>query len=398
MERQKAELPIRVLHILGSIQRGGTESVVFNNYQYIDRSKVQFDIAIDDNSPCEVPQNIIDMGCRIYRIPPYTKQPAYIIAIREICLKNRYQIVHSHMNAMSIFPLFAVWLAKVPVRISHSHSTAAKGKGETKRNIIKYVLRPFSKLFATHYFACSEHAARWLFGNRVMEKGEVVILNNAISAKRFCYNLRTREEIRVQIGIKDKFVIGHVGRFSPPKNHDFLIDVFNDVIKIRDNAHLLLIGGIGSAGAGIEERVRKKLDSYGITDKVSFLGSMENISAFYQAMDVFILPSLYEGLGMACIEAQASGLPCIMSDRIPKEVQINENVKFLSLYESAERWAYEVAESRGIRGDYSKQIASAGYDIIEVANTLQETYLGYKRIVGRKVESGKVAVISPDKC
>lgn len=389
--------PIRVLHILGSMQRGGTESVVFNNYQYIDRNRLQFDVAIDDNSPCDMPQGIIDMGCRVYRIPPYSRQPAYIIAIRDICRKNRYQIVHSHMNAMSVFPLFAAWLAKVPVRIAHSHSTAAKGRGETKRNIIKYILRPFSKVFATHYFACSEHAARWLFGKNIMEKGNVVILNNAVSARDFCYDLHRREEIRERLGIKNKFVVGHVGRFSPQKNHAFLIDIFSGVVKIRDDAHLLLIGGVGSAGNGIEEGLKEKLADYGIGDRVSFLGSMEDISGFYQAMDVFVLPSLYEGFGMACIEAQASGLPCVLSDRVPKVVQINGNVKFLSLDEPAEKWAGEVASSRGIRGDYSGDIAAAGYDIKDVANNLQETYLGYVELLRETTDDEKITA-SSDKC
>lgn len=370
--------PVRVLHILGSLQRGGTESVVFNNYSYIDRSKVQFDITVDDNSPCDVPKNIIDMGGKVYRIPPFTKLLAYIIAIKNICQKNRYQVVHSHMNAMNIFPLFAAWTAKVPVRISHSHSTAAKGRGERKRNIVKYMLRPFSRAFATHYFACSDLAGRWLFGDSNVDSGRVVMLNNAIPTDKFCFDPGKRRELRDRLGISDNFVVGNVGRFSPQKNHIFLIDVFNVVLKKRKDAHLILIGGIGSAGDGIEQCLKRRMNEYGISDKVSFLGSMEDISEFYQAMDIFVLPSLYEGLGIAAIEAQCSGLPCVLSDRVPKEVRIHSNVKFLSLDEPTERWACEIVQSsKGERKDCSGDVAAAGYEIKEVAIFLTKMYLKY---------------------
>ncbi len=379
------ELPVRVLHILGSMQRGGTESVVFNNYQYIDREKVQFDIVVDNNSPCDVPQNIQDMGCRIYRISPYTRLPAYIAAIRDICDKNHYDIVHSHMNTMSVFALFAAWLAGVPVRISHSHSTAGKGRGETKRNMIKYILRPFSRVFATHYFACSEYAARWLFGNCAVENGEAVIFKNAISAEKFCYNPDKRKAVRASLGIEEQFVIGHVGRLSPPKNHFFLIAVFNFILKECRDAYLLLVGGIGSAGEGIEQELKEKIEKYGIGDRIKCLGSLEDTSEIYQAMDVFVLPSLYEGLGIASIEAQASGLPCILSDRVPRAAKVNENVKFLSLDEPLEKWASEIISSQGIRGDYAKNIAAAGYDIKEAAKVLEDTYL--KCIEGIRRES-----------
>ena len=371
------DLPIRVLHVLGSMQRGGTESVVFNNYQYIDRSRVQFDIAVDDNSPCDIPQSIADMGCRVYRIPPYTKQPAYIAAIMRLCRENQYLIIHSHMNAMSMFSLFAAWAVKVPVRIAHSHSTAAKGRGETTRNLLMYMLKPFSKVFATHCFACSEQAARWLFGSRVVDNGKAVILNNAIPVRKFCFDPDRREKIRGKLGIKDKFVIGNVGRFSPQKNHLFLIDVFYEITKKRRDAQLLLVGGTGSAGSGIEHDLKVKIEKYGIEDRVIFLGSAEDISGFYQVMDVFVLPSLYEGFGIACIEAQCSGLPCVLSDRVPKVTRINRNVKYLPLGEPLEKWTHEIMDSQGIRGDYSEAVAAAGYDIRNEAKRLEKVYIEY---------------------
>lgn len=366
--------PIRILHILGSVQCGGVETVIFNNYRAIDRDKVQFDIAIDNCSPCKIPSDIIALGAKIYEIPPYTKLPSYIHSISKICKENNYQIVHSHMNAMSVFPLFAAWMNKVPVRIAHSHSTSGGGK-DLKRDLFKFLLRPLSRVFSTHYFACSKHAACWLFGQKTMEENKITILKNGISTETFKFQPQVRNELRQKLGINEKFVVGHVGRFSPPKNHLFLIQVFADLCKLRDDCVLLLIGGIGSAGAEIENKLRKAIHELGVADKVLFLGTRNDVYNYYQAMDVFILPSLYEGLGLACIEAQCSGLPCILSDRVPKEAQVNRNVWFLPLEKQAVEWTTVVLENQGERHDCSNHMIQAGYEIKYVAKELEEFYL-----------------------
>lgn len=368
--------PFRILHILGSAQRGGTESVVLNYYRAIDRKKVQFDLVIDENSPCDIPKEITDLGCIVYKIPPYTNLLKYITGIKKICKQGNYKIVHSHMNTLSVFPLFAAWLAKVPIRIAHSHSSAGGGK-DFKRDLLKYMLRPFSKIFATKYFACSKYAARWLFGNRVVDKGEVFVLNNAIAIGEFAFQQCLRDDQRKILKVGDKFVVGHVGRFSPPKNHFFLIEVFNALCKMKKNSVLLLVGGMGSAGEGIEKKLHKRINALGLQEKVYFLGTREHVGTLYQAMDVFLLPSLYEGLGIACIEAQCAGLPCIVSDRVPKEIRIQENVIFMSLDEAPEKWARAILENRRERKDGSRQVAVAGYDINMVAGGLEKAYLSY---------------------
>lgn len=364
---------VRVLHILGSAQRGGTESVVFNYYRAMDASKVRFDIAIDNNSPCNLPDDILSSDCRIYRIPPYANLPAYLRAIREICREGNYQIVHSHMNTLSVFPLFAAWRAGVPVRIAHSHSTAGGGM-DFKRDLIKYALRPFSKLFATHYVACSEHAGRWLFGD-----APFTLMPNAIDTERFAYNPRTREEIRKSLGLENKFVIGHVGRFSPQKNHDFLLDIFGEVCRQNDACALMLIGGLGTAGTNIEKHLRTKVESTNLSDKVLFMGTREDISGWYQAMDVFLLPSLYEGLGMAAIEAQCSGLPCVLSTRVPKEAKITEETCFLSLQDPLSAWAERILSFRAVaRRDTVEEVRKAGFEIREQAEKYQDFILSLR--------------------
>lgn len=371
---KKETSPIRVLHILGSVQCGGVETVIFNNYRAIDKTKVQFDIIIDKCSPYKIPTDILALGAIVYEVPSYVKLFSYINTIRRICRQNNYQIVHSHMNAMSVFSLFAAWLAKVPVRIAHSHSTAGRGN-DFKRDIIKYILRPFAKIFATHYFACSKHAACWLFGQKELDKNRVTILNNAISTAQFRFQPQIRNVIREQLGINNKFVVGHVGRLSPPKNHLFLIQVFANLYRLREDSVLILIGGSGSAGSGIESKLHKIVNESEFKDKVFFLGACNDISKYYQAMDIFILPSLYEGLGIACIEAQCSGLPCVLSDRVPKEVQVTENVCFLPLEKPVMAWAKVISRNNVERHNCSEQVVQAGYDIMDTVKQLEQFYL-----------------------
>jgi glycosyltransferase EpsF len=380
-ELTQSQVPIRVLHILGGAQRGGTESVVFNYYRAINRDKVQFDIAIDDCSPCDIPESIQALGCRVYKIPHYTKLIRYCGAIRKLCSMNNYKIIHSHINAMSVFPLFAAWTVGVPIRIAHSHSTSGWGKGEFIRNILKSILCPFSKLFANKYCACSEYAARWLFGNKAFDKGKVLLIQNAIDTKRFAFNPESRDKIRKKLEIEDKFVVGHVGRFSPQKNHSFLIDIFYDVQKEKTDSVLLLIGGTGSAGKGIEGQIRSKIHKLGITDKVIFVGAIEDISPYYQAMDVLILPSLYEGLGMVAIEAQCSGLACVLSDKVPQEVNIVDNIIFLPLDIQNKEWVEAICDVSNKRISNCTEVRYAGFEIAQEADKLEKMYCKFNQTI-----------------
>ena len=361
---------IRVVHVIGSVCKGGVESVVFNYYKFIDRTKVQFDFVVDDDSPCEIPDEILNLGCRVYKIPPYTKLLAYIKALKKIFIENDYKIVHSHMNTLSVFTLYAAKKAGVPIRIAHNHSTA--GKGEFKRNLVKYALRPFAKLYPTHLFACSEYSGRWLFGIKEFNKGKVTVFNNAIDTSLFLFNEDMRSKVRCDLGIEDKFVIGHVGRFMTQKNHSFLIDVFNEIHK-RDKKSVLLLVGDGELRTQIEEKVK----ALNLQDYVVFTGSRNNVHELYQAMDVFVLPSLYEGLGMVAVEAQAAGLPCYISSKVPNEaILISKQYRTLPLGVSPKIWASSITKDLTIyqRESDTKTIVSQGYDIREVVKTLEEHY------------------------
>ncbi len=324
-------MPIRVAQVVGKMVNGGVEAVVMNYYRHIDREKVQFDFIVDEDSTVIPREEIESLGGRVFIVPPYQKLNKYIPALIKLFKENRYKIVHSHINTLSVFPLFAAKCAGVPVRIAHNHSTAAPG--EWKKNILKYTLRPFAKVFATHYAACSKYAAEWLFGKKTVAQGKVKIFNNAIDLDKFKFDENVRNEVRKELGIEDKFVIGHVGRFCYQKNQEFLIDVFAEVYKKNPNAVLLLIGE-GEDKKKIEQKVHDmKLKN------VMFLGNRNDVDRLYNAMDVFVLPSRYEGLPVVGVEAQVNGLPCLLSDKMTKETKMTENAELLCVEEGLEKWA-----------------------------------------------------------
>lgn len=322
-QAESSKKPIIVAQIMGKWIGGGVESVIMNYYRHLDHKKVQFDFICDEDSTRIPYDEIKKLGGRVFLVPKYQKLPQYLKALEDLFRKNQYRIVHSNINTLSVFPLYAAKKAGVPVRISHSHSTS--NPKEWKRNIIKNILRPFSKRYATDYFACSELAGRYLFGNKTFDHGEVKIIHNAIDLDKFKFDPEARKKLRKELDIKEKtVVIGHVGRFVKQKNHDFLIDVFKEYHTKNPDSKLLLIGT-----GPLEEKIKAKVKKLNLPDSVLFLGQRDDTNKLYSVMDVFCLPSLYEGLGMVLIEAQTNGLPCVASDKVPKEAKITENIDFI---------------------------------------------------------------------
>lgn len=363
--------PVRVAQIMGKWVGGGVESVVMNYYRHIDRTKIQFDFICDDDSTNIPYGEIGKLGGKVILIPPYQKVFKYHNKLKKILKEGHYKIVHSHINTLSVFSLFAAKCAGVPVRIAHSHSTT--NKKEKKKNLLKQVLRPFSKLFATDYMCCSELAGRWLFGDKEYDKGNVYLLNNAIDLDKFKYNETLRKKKRKELGIKDDtLVIGHIGRFVAQKNHDYLIDIFNEIHKKNNNSVLLL------AGQGpLMEEIKNKVKSLKLEKNVKFLGQRNDANELYQDFDVFLLPSLYEGLPVVGVEAQAAGLLCYLSDDMTKETKILDITKFMSLNNTPEEWADNILDDvkKYKRLDASKEITAKNFNIKEEVNKLEKYYL-----------------------
>lgn len=312
---------VRVAQIMGKMMGGGVEQVILNYYKYINREQVQFDFIVDSDSVNVPSERIQQMGGNIYVIPPYQELRAYKAELNKLFKKNNWPIVHSNINSLSVFPLSVAKKCNIPVRIAHSHSTA--GKGEVGKNIIKDILKQFSNLYPTNKFACSEVAGKWLFGNNQ----DFDIIYNAIELDKFTYNAHTRNRIRTELGVGDEtLVLGNVGRIVKQKNQKYLMYIFSELLKKRSSAVLVFVGT-----GKLEESLKQYAVEMNIDNNVFFLGQRDDVYNLYQAFDVFCLPSLYEGLGIVAIEAQYSGLPCIVSDKVPREVNISHNVSFLAL-------------------------------------------------------------------
>ena len=352
---------------MGKMVGGGLEAVVMNYYRHIDRTKVQFDFIVDEDSTLVPREEIESLGGRVFTVPPYQHVVAYQKALVGLFREQGWTIVHSHENALSMFPLRAAKRAGVPVRIAHSHSTS--GRGEPARNAMKWVLRRFSNVYPTHRMACSRHAGEWLFGKST----EFDVLYNAIELDRFRFDPRERAGVRSELGIPDSaLVVGHIGRFVTQKSHAFLLEVFDQIVMDGADA-VLVLAGDGPLRSEIERRVQEM----GLSDRVRVLGQRDDANRLYQAFDVFCLPSLYEGLGIVAVEAQASGLPCVLSTEVPREVEVTDECTFLGLRESTERWsaAIEQAALRSDRGAIHLE-DFRNYDIDCAARDLEARYLG----------------------
>lgn len=375
MENIKQKEPIRVAEIVGKYIGGGVEAVVLNYFSFINKDKVQFDFICDSDSTDIPYEQIESMGGRVILIPPYQKVFKYQKELKKIIKDGNYKIVHSHLNTLSIFPLRAAKKAGIPIRIAHSHSTS--NKKEWKKNLLKNVLKPFSKVYANKYMCCSELAGRWLFGDKEYEKGNVYLLNNAIDLNKYKYDEQIRKTKRKELEIKPStFVVGHIGRFVEQKNHRFLIDIFNEIHK-KNNDSLLLLAGQGPLMDEMKEKVR----NLGLDDYVKFLGQRKDVNELYQAFDMFLLPSLYEGLPVVGVEAQASGNLCYLSNDMTKETKVLDSTKFMSLDNTAEEWADAILkDSKSYKKhDTKEEVSKYGFNIEKEAKKLEELYIYYDK-------------------
>lgn len=356
--------PIRVAQIVGKMVGGGVESVVMNYYRHIDRSKVQFDFLVDEDSTCVPEEEITSLGGRVFRVPPYQHPIRYRHELIRLMREQQWPIVHSNINTLNVFPLSAAKKAGVPVRIAHSHSTM--GKGEFAKNAMKLALRPFANVYPTVRFACGHYAGEWLFG----KNHDFTVIPNAIELDKFRFDPTVRQETRKELGIADDtFLIGHVGRFMPQKNQTFLVDLLADLLPSRSNTMLVFVGE-GPDKAEVQQHA----EELSVAEHVMFLGQRSDVNRLYQAFDVFCLPSLYEGLCLVGVEAQRAGLPCLFSDAITREVDVTGTSRFMPI-DSYEEWSSSIsALEPGTRIDSSDK-AFSDYDISENARKLTSMYL-----------------------
>jgi glycosyltransferase involved in cell wall biosynthesis len=343
----------------------GITHVIMNYYMNIDKSKIKFDFIVHNKITQRLAEEIESNNSKIFQLPDRKKHPLnYVKKLKEVLQYGKYHIIHAHGNSGTLFiEMFVAKLCGVKVRIAHGHNSTSDYK------ISHYILKPFMLKCLTHSFACSHKAGKWLFGSNY------IIINNGIDLDRYAFDESIREEYRKRLNITDKIVIGHIGHFSYQKNHEFLIDVFNEVHKNNKNYVLLLLGD-GSLRKEIEEKVQL----LGLTDSVIFMGESLEAPNLLQSMDILVFPSRFEGLPLTLVEAQASCLPCIVSINVSPESKLTDLVQFVSLSESGEYWAQKVLkietiDRNAIRQNILFKIENAGYSIKQNAEFLKKLYI-----------------------
>lgn len=349
----------RVLHIVGTMNLGGQETFIMNLYRNINRSEIQFDFIVHSLEKGAFDDEIKQLGGRIYRITPISKNIIkHCKELKKIMTQGKYIAVHRHTSSAFVFiDLMIAKFSGIKTRIVHSHNTS------TENRMLHKLCQPFLNRFANVKLACGKEAGEWLFGRK--EKYEVI--NNGIDIEKYEFNEKERKNIRRKINAENRKVIGHIGRFSKQKNHKFLIKVFSEIIK-KDKSFLLLLIGDGELKNAIEEKVKELK----IENNVLFLGTRKDVNKILNAIDLIIFPSLYEGIPVAMVEAQANGVPIFMSNNISEKVIYNSNVKAINL--SEEEWVDSIINSNFERVDVSKKLIQE-YSIKKIVEKMQKIYL-----------------------
>lgn len=362
--------PIRVLQVVFSMDAGGIETMLMNYYRNIDRSKVQFDFLIHCDYKSYYEEEIERMGGKLYHIPSY--HPKSLVkhkkALKAFFKEHReYKVVHCHIMFYGLYVLKAAKKAGVPMRIAHAHTASKFYKLNATLPFRVYTRFHFQRQF-THVYACSPEAAEYVAPGK-----PYIICKNAINVSGLTFSEEIRNAVRSELGVDDgALLLGHVGRFAPEKNHAFILDTFKELLKVRGNSKLLLVGG-----GKLFDEIKAKAKALDIEDKVIFTGVRKDINRLLCAMDVFVFPSKFEGFGMVAVEAQVTDLPCIISNVVPPSAIITDKVKVMTLEEGAAAWAKElgVTDHKTPRRNNQKLMTEAGLDIKANVEWLQKVYL-----------------------
>ena len=370
--------PLRVLFFIDRLRLGGIQMLAYDILKHNDPSKMVIEILnLDDGQHYPLTQELREMGVTIHQLKGAWMHtpldfPHYFKTVDAFFAEHHdYDVVHMHSSSKNYYILKCAAKWGIPVRVAHSHNTGFQTRNPLSIALGNMMMRPLRK-YANVWAGCSELACEWLFGKGCVAQGKAKVILNGIDASLFAYNPKVRDEVRKEWGLEDKFVVGHVGRFVNQKNHTFLLDIFAEITKRRDDAMLVLIG-IGE----LMDAMKQKAADLGIADKVLFVGFRNDRNRFMQAMDTFLFPSLYEGLSVVLIEAQAAGLPVFTSDSTTTETRYSTNMQFLSLQQPAGIWADKVLKVGCIeRRDMTSDVIRAGFEIRSMVTNFYNLYIG----------------------
>lgn len=361
-----------VLIIVGKLYIGGAERVCRNIGFYADPKLFHIDYLVFGDEVGAYEPELEEKGCRIWHVPsPSEGYSKFYKNLKRLIRDNHYDVVHSHTMFNSGLVLWAAKRCGVPVRIAHSHSIKGPEHRSLVQNLYEKTMRRWILRDATHLIGCGQAAGEWLFGQKAFQQRGIVLLNG-IELDRFAFNPAWREEIRQKHHWESSFVIGHAGHMVPVKNQAFLLCLMPEVIKKKPEAKLVLLGD-GADHTALEQ----KASELGIADHVVFTGNVQNVNQYLNAMDVFAFPSLYEGMPLAIVEAQANGLPCVLSDRVPKDVFLTDLVQELALESAPENWANALLQAkRSEPSRYADELNARGFDTRTVMEKIYAIYDG----------------------
>lgn len=373
---QEGIYPIRVLQVVTHLNRNGLESRIMDIYRNIDRSKIQFDFMIHRNDMGDFGEEIKKLGGCIYMMLPFSPKNfvRYINDLDEFFKEHsEYKIVHAHLNSLCTWVLWAAKKNGVPIRIAHSRNANME---RNFRGVLKWISKQFVNGQATHRFGCSQMAGDWLFGKKYSHGSTFTVIPNAFQVDKFVWNPEIREKKRKELCISEDVVFIDVARLSEQKNHIFLLKIFEKIKAVLPNARLLLVG----AGE-CEDKIRAYITEHGLSTSVMMLGSRADVSELYQAADMFLFPSKYEGFGTVIIEAQMTNLPVIASDTIPHETRLCDCVEFLPITVDPIVWAHKAKEmlQKSNRFNNIAVLQESGFDIRKQYVWMQNFYLNQYR-------------------
>lgn len=362
---------IKVAYIFGSINPGGKKNLALEYCRHMDSSKVRVDWICDADSTAIPEDEIRALGGKVHIVTPYKNIMKNMSDIRKVFRQEKYDVLHVWLSTMNLFSLIVAKQEGIKVRISESISMANKHE---KKVLLKYALKPFSSIGANYFMACGVDCGVFQFGRKAYEEGKIAIFKTVINTEDNAFDPELRAETRKKLGWEDSVVYGFIGRYMVQKNPLFIVEIFNEIVKIQSNARLALIGF-----GGLEEKMMEKIEHYGLSEKAINYGKREDIKQFYNAFDAFLLPSIYEGLPVVGVEAQSCGLPIFFSTAITPEAKGCDMAHFISLKESAAEWAKKIVtavnKNMPVRRSYVEEMKVAGFDSYSESKRLQEYYM-----------------------